>query len=60
MQAAMEFKRTVTLTEDESQAVSRLTTDTERQVYIDSLPTVQQAIQQLEADAGIAKRGPVK
>lgn len=58
--SGVEYKRTVTLTEGESQAVSRLTTDKERQAYIDSLPSVQQAIQQLSADAGIAKRGPAK
>ena len=50
-----EFKRTITLSEDETEAVSRLTTDAERQAYIDSLPSAQEAMRQLAIEAGLAK-----
>jgi hypothetical protein len=50
-----EFKRTITLSEDQSEAVSRLITDAERQAYIASLPSAQEAMRQLVVEAGLAK-----
>jgi hypothetical protein len=53
-----EFKRTITLSEDESETVSCLTTDAERQAYIDALPSAQEAMRQLAIEAGLVKDPP--
>ena len=53
-----EFKRTITLSEDESETVSRLITDAERQAYIDALPSAQEAMRQLAIEAGLVKDPP--
>ncbi len=50
-----EIKKTITLTEDESAALSRLSNDVERQAYVNGLPEAKIARQQLAVDAGLAK-----
>jgi len=50
-----EFKKTITLTEDESAELSRLSNDAERQAYVNGLPEAQDALQQLVIEAGLAK-----
>lgn len=49
-----EFKKTITLTEDESAVLSRMSNDAERQAYVDELPAAQAALQQLAVEAGLA------
>jgi hypothetical protein len=48
-----EFKKTITLTEDESAVLSRMSNDAERQAYVDGLPAAQAALQQLAVEAGL-------
>lgn len=47
------FKKTITLSEDEGVAVSKCKTDEERQTYINSLPSTQEALRQLAIEAGL-------
>ena len=49
------FKTTITLTEDESALLSRMSDDTERQAFVNGLPAAQAALQQLAVEAGLAK-----
>jgi len=49
-------KKTVTLSEEESQILAGLRTDSERQDYVYSLPCAQEALQQLAAEAGLLVR----
>ena len=51
--ATSEFKKTLTLSEDESEMVSRFKTDAERQAYIHSLTCTQETMRQLAIEAGI-------
>jgi hypothetical protein len=48
-----EFKKTITLTEDESALLSRMSNDAERQAYVNGLPAAQAALQQLAVEAGL-------
>ncbi len=52
-----EFKKTITLTEDESAAFSHLSNDAERQAYVSGLPSAKIALQQLAIEAGIVTGG---
>jgi hypothetical protein len=49
------FKTTITLTEDESAMLSRMSNDGERQAYVNGLPAAQAALQKLAVEAGLAK-----
>ncbi len=51
-----EFKKSITLNEGESLAVSQCKTDEERQAYINSLPSAQEALRQLATEAGIVSK----
>jgi hypothetical protein len=51
--SGQEFKTTVSLTEDESLALSSMSSDVERQEYINTLPVVQAALDQLTIEADI-------
>lgn len=53
-----EHKRAISLSEDESEAVSRLGTDAERQAYIYSLPSTQDAIRQLAIEPNNIRKVP--
>jgi len=50
-----EFKKTIALTEDESTALSRLSTEAERQAYVNGLSAAQTALRQLAIEAGVGK-----
>jgi hypothetical protein len=50
------FKKTITLSEEESEILAGLHTDSERQNYVHSLPCAQEALQQLAAEAGLTSR----
>lgn len=50
-----EFKTTISLTEQESVALSRMSTDAERQVFLSTLVSAQAALQQLAIEAGLTK-----
>ena len=50
-----EFKKTVVLGEMETTDLGRLKTEQEKQAYLDSLPSVQQALRELAAEAGLSK-----
>ena len=50
-----EFRKTMTLTEDEGAELSRLGNDTERQAYVNALPSAQHALRELAIQAGLAK-----
>ena len=49
------FKTEITLTEEESVIVSHMSSDEERQAYVNSLPAAQAALRQLAVDAGLSK-----
>lgn len=49
------FKTEITLTEEESLILSHLSSDAERQAYVDGLPAAQAALQQLAVEAGLSK-----
>ena len=51
------FKTTITLTEDESALLSRISNDRERQAFVNGLPAAQAALQKLAVEAGLAKGG---
>jgi len=48
-------KTTITLTEDESTLLSRMSNDAERQVFVNGLPAARAALQQLAVEAGLVK-----
>jgi len=50
-----EFKTTISLTEDESVALSRMSSDAEHQAFVNALPSAQAALQQLAIEAGLTK-----
>lgn len=50
------YKTDVSLTEEQSVALSRMATNEERQAFIDHLTVAQAALQQLAAEAGLPKR----
>lgn len=50
-----EFKTTISLTEDEILMLSRISSDADKQTYINSLPSIQFAFRQLAIDAGLFK-----
>jgi hypothetical protein len=47
-----EFKTTISLTEDESLLLSRMSSDAKRQAYVNTLPSAQAALQKLAIEAG--------
>ncbi len=49
------FNTSITLTEEESAMLSRMSNDVERQAYVNGLPVAQAALQQLAVAAGLAK-----
>lgn len=49
------FKTEITLTEEESLILSHMSSDEERQAYVDGLPAAQAALQQLAVEAGLSK-----
>ena len=49
------FKTEITLTEEESFILSHISSDKERQAYVDGLPAAQAALQQLAVEAGLSK-----
>lgn len=51
------YKAEITLTEEESLILSRMSSDVERQAYVNSLPAAQAALQQLAVEAGLSKSG---
>jgi len=51
-----EFKKTITLNKEENEAVLECKTDEERQTYLNSLPSAQEAVRQLAIEAGLAKK----
>lgn len=51
-----EFKRKITLSEEESEIVASLQTDSEKQEYINALPVAQEALHQLAVEAGLGKK----
>jgi len=48
------FKTEITLTEEESFILSHMSSDEERQAYVDGLPAAQAALQQLAVEAGLS------
>ncbi|MFQ6758554.1 MAG: hypothetical protein D9V46_04695 [Deltaproteobacteria bacterium] len=48
-----EFKKTITLSDDESETVAHCKTDEDRQAYINSLPCAHEALRQLAIEAGV-------
>lgn len=52
-----EFKKTITLSEDESAVLSHMSNEAERQAYVNGLPAAQLALQQLSVEAGIVAGG---
>jgi hypothetical protein len=50
------YKTEITLTEEESSILSRMSSDEERQTYVNGLPAAQAALQQLAVEAGLAKK----
>ena len=50
-----EFKKTVVLGEAASTELGRLKTEEEKRAYLDSLPSVQQALRELAVEAGLSK-----
>ena len=55
-----EFKRSIALSEDESEVVARLASDSERQAYVHSLAVAQEALHQLAVEVGLVKDNDVK
>ena len=51
-----EFRTTVSLTEEESLLLSRISNDSERQAYVKALPSAQAALERLAIEAGLSKR----
>lgn len=51
-----EFKKTITLSEGESERIARLSNDAERQAYINGLPEAQNALRQLAVEAGLVQK----
>lgn len=49
------FKTGITLTEEESLILSRMSSDQERQEYVNGLPAAQAALQQLAVEASLSK-----
>lgn len=49
------FKTGITLTEEESLILSRMSSDQERQAYVNGLPAAQAALQQLAVEASLSK-----
>mgnify|MGYP005849953551 CR=1 FL=1 len=49
------FKKTITLSESDSIELSKLTSDSEKQAYINTLPEAQDALHQLAIEAGLRK-----
>ena len=49
------FKTEIALTEEESLILSHMSSDEERQAYVDGLPAAQAALQQLAVEAGLSK-----
>lgn len=50
------YKTEITLTEEENLILSRMSSDEERQAYVNGLPAAQAALQQLAVEAGLSKR----
>ena len=53
-----EFKTTISLSEEESLTMSRMSGDAERQAFVNALPSAQAALQQLAIEAGLTKAEP--
>ena len=51
-----EFKKTITLSEDDSIELSRLSSDAEKQAFVNNLPEAQDALCQLAIQAGLKKK----
>lgn len=49
------FKTEITLTEEESLILAHMSSDEERQAYVNGLPAAQAALQQLAVEAGLSK-----
>jgi hypothetical protein len=49
------YRTEISLTEEESLILSHMSSDEERQAYVNSLPVAQAALQQLAVDAGLSK-----
>lgn len=50
-----EFKTTISLTEQESLVLSRMSSDAERQAYVNTLPSAQVALEQLAIEASLQR-----
>jgi hypothetical protein len=50
-----EFKKSITLSESDSLELSRLTSDSEKQAYVNKLPEAQNALRLLAIEAGLEK-----
>lgn len=50
------YKTEIPLTEEQSLALSRMSSNEERQAFVNNLPAAQAAFQQLAAEAGLTKR----
>jgi len=53
-----EFSKTIILSEDESEALDRLTTDHEKQTYVQGLPLAQQTVRELAIEAKVLEPEP--
>ena len=51
-----EFKKTITLSEFDSQELSKLTSDSEKQEFVNNLPEAKDALRQLAIEAGLEKK----
>jgi hypothetical protein len=49
------YRTEISLTEEESLILSHMSSDKEREAYVDSLPVAQAALQRLAVDAGLSK-----
>lgn len=54
-ESGTEFKKTITLSDEENNEILNLKTDEEKQSYINSLPAAQEALRQLAIEAGLLK-----
>ena len=48
-----EFKKTISLSEEENQELLKCTTDEERQAFLNSLPSAKEALHHLAIEAGL-------
>lgn len=55
-ETGVEFKKTITLSDEESQIYAALRTEAERQTYLSGLPCTQEALQQLAVEAGLISK----